>query len=75
MKPGLRAKKNDEVNPMIELEQLNIEEIINSVSTKLSRLKTRNKIEEPALIGIRRGGVWIGKKISEQCFPGEALEN
>ena len=56
---------------MIELEKLHIEEIINSVSSKLSRLKEARNIEEPALIGIRRGGVWIGKKISEQCFPGE----
>ena len=53
---------------MLELEQLNVEEIINSVSRKLSSLKNENKIKDPALIGIRRG-VWVGKRISEQCFP------
>ena len=56
---------------MLELEQLNVEEIINSVSMKLSSLKNENKIEDPALIGIRRGGVWIGKRISKRCFPGD----
>ena len=56
---------------MIELEQLKVEEIINSVSTKLSSLTKDRKIEHPALIGIRRGGVWFGKRISNRCFRGD----
>ena len=56
---------------MVELEQLNVEEIINSVSMKLSSLRNEKKIERPGLIGIRRGGVWFGKKISNRCFPGD----
>ena len=56
---------------MIELEQIDVEKIINSVSSKLSRLKNDRNIEKPALIGIRRGGGWIGKRISGLCFPGD----
>ena len=56
---------------MTEIEQLNIEDIVGSVITKLSSFKKKRNIKDPALIGIRRGGVWFGQKISSHCFPGK----
>ena len=54
---------------MTKIEQVNVPEILDSLCSKLSHFTSENKIRSPALIGIRRGGTWIGRRISAKCFP------
>jgi pyrimidine operon attenuation protein/uracil phosphoribosyltransferase len=43
--------------------QINIDELIDEVAVKLRRVLDAEEIAQPALVGIRTGGVWIAQRL------------
>ncbi|MEC9247640.1 MAG: bifunctional pyr operon transcriptional regulator/uracil phosphoribosyltransferase PyrR [Pseudomonadota bacterium] len=55
------------------IESTSVGDILASLSSKLKDYVLDKKISNPALIGIRRGGVWIGQILRQVCFPSSDL--
>ena len=58
------------INKMTDIDNMSVENILTSLGSELKEYALDKKIHQPALIGIRRGGVWIGQILCQDCFPG-----
>ncbi|MEQ8497447.1 MAG: bifunctional pyr operon transcriptional regulator/uracil phosphoribosyltransferase, partial [Gammaproteobacteria bacterium] len=46
--------------------ELDVEALIDEITDRLSRRIAEQKLDDPALIGIRTGGVWLAARLRER---------